>query len=127
MKDRKPLTLTQWAMIAVSLFVVPLFAIVVWQLALLDPGTACAVVKAQGIPPGNHCFMLWTQAFHIKGWVIWGLIATLAAFILVLLSSLVKTAVSIIGPGGVQLNINNKKQDSESREETSVEVNPAEG
>lgn len=82
-----------------------LFAVIIWQLILLDPVGYCNIVKSQGIPPGDHCFKLLMEGLKIKGWVIWLLIGMMASFILIVLISLVKGMVSIVGPGGLGLKI----------------------
>lgn len=97
--------LQHWAMACVSIVVVPLFVILVWQLIALAPERYCGIVKAQGVPPGKDCFDLLMKGLDIKGWVIWGTLATMAAFLLVLLVALMKTVISVVGPGGVRLTV----------------------
>ena len=94
-----------WSMACLSIVVVPLFAILIWQLLALDPERYCHIVSGTGVPPGDNCFKLLMEGLHIKGWVIWGLLATLAAFVLTILVALVKAKVNVTGPGGTQINI----------------------
>lgn len=98
-------TIMWWSMACLSIVVIPLFGILIWQLLALDPERYCRLVSQQGIPPGNNCYNLLTQGLHIKGWVIWGLLATLAAFVLTIVVALVKTKINVIGPGGVKVQI----------------------
>lgn len=101
-------------MIAVSLVVIPLFAILCWQLWELDPEKYCLLVKTQGAPPGADCFNLLKEGLRIKGITIWGSLATLAAFVLVLLVYLAKTVISIVGPGNVQIKVGQREDSSGS-------------
>jgi hypothetical protein len=102
-KPLKPLMI--WSMACLSIVVIPLFAILIWQLIALDPERYCKLVQQNGIPPGNNCYNLLTQGLHIKGWVIWGLLATLAAFVLTVLVALVKAKINVVGPAGTQVSI----------------------
>ena len=101
--NQRPVRWTLWTLASLLPL---LFLILVWQLATIDPAAACAIVKSEGTPPGDHCFKLWVQGYHIKGWTIWGLLALMAVFVLVALVAAVKAVVSVVGPGGLTLNIN---------------------
>lgn len=113
--------LSRWAVIAVSLVVVPLFAILIWQLASLDPVHYCQIVTDKGQPPGDNCFKLLTQGLHIKGVTIWGALATLATFVIVLLIALTKGFVSLTGPGGLGLKVG---QNDDGSIKPQIGVNP---
>lgn len=98
----EPMSISKWVGTALSLILIPLFAIVIWQLASLNPELYCNIVKAQGVPPGQHCFELLKEGLKIKGWVIWLLIGTLAGFVYLAMSYLTKTYINVqAGPTGV--------------------------
>lgn len=99
--------LQHWAMICVSIVVVPMFAILCWQLWILDAGRACEIVSENGVPPGRDCFDLMMKHLDIRGVVIIASLAGLISFVLVLLVYLAKTVISVVGPGNVQLKIGN--------------------
>lgn len=99
-----------WNIIALAAVLPLLFGLLIWQLADLDPITACKLVGSQGVPPGNHCFELLKQAFGIKGNTIYMLVGTIAIFIIVLVVAAVKAVVGLAGPGGLSLNVSTKDE-----------------
>ncbi|WP_156930380.1 hypothetical protein [Sphingomonas jaspsi] len=101
-----------WNIWALASVLPLLFGIIIWQLMGLDPESACKLVQAQGQPPGKFCFDLITQQNHIKGWTIWLLIGTVASFVLIVLVAAVKAVVSLVGPGGLSLNVNSGNKDA---------------
>lgn len=93
----------KWNLIALAAVLPLLFAILIWQLWGLDPETYCHLAGNSDL-----CFQLLMEGLKIKGWTIWLLIGTIAAFVLIVLVAAVKALVSITGPGGLSLNINSK-------------------
>lgn len=106
----RPITWTIWALAAVLPL---LFGILVWQLASLNPEHYCQLVKQTGEPQGADCFHLLMEGLKIKGWTIWLIIGMMALFVLVVLVAAVKGFVSVVGPGGVSLNINSSREPGE--------------
>ena len=104
----RPITWNIWALAAVLPL---LFGILIWQLWGLNPERYCTIVKSTGQPAGAYCYELLMEGLRIKGWTIWLLIGTVAAFVLVALAAAVKAVVGIAGPGGLSLNISQEKND----------------
>lgn len=110
-----------WAALCLALVTIPMFAVLVWQLIGLDPERYCQLAKSDGVPPGDHCFKLLMEGLKIKGWTIWMLIGGLVAFVLMLLSAIVKTVVAITGPNGMGINIGHSNINAEPRSDSDVE------
>lgn len=110
-------SLNKWMIALVSLLLIPLFAIVFWQLFSIDPVKACGVVKSQGVPPGDFCFKLFMKSFDTRGLALLGSLATLATIIIIGMVYLAKTIISVVGPGNVSLNIGSKGGESHDQSE----------